>query len=369
MAVANYQYVQPVTPSNWTGEEKRYANQVIEVLDAIYAWRGRLTSSDLSDKGQKEIVKIVEKIGSFSSAQIKDLEATVATIASAYIKSATIDAAQVKDLYAEVMKCIVANIKTAEIDWADITTLSAAIATIATAQIGDANIDYAKIKDLTTDTAIIEKGTAGKLYIKDLAVTDANIVGLTVGSLVVRDDSGKYWRVSVDDSGNVTAKEATITGDNVDDESITGDKLVDNTITARELNAESIFADNAAIRELIAKNLKASTFFAQEATIEALKTAKIVGEKTLSIMASDLDKINAVFVVDADGTHVKATTGHAEVNTTPEGITMLDEKGSIITTIKNGEMETASVKVDRLTVGKLVTRPVAEDIVAEMWED
>ncbi len=94
-----------------------------------------------------------------------------------------------------------------------------------------------------------------------------------------------------------------------------------------------------------------------------------MGEKTLSIMADDLDKISSVFVVDADGTHVKATTGHAEVNTTPEGITMLDEKGSVITTIKNGEMETAGVKVERLTVGKLVTRPVSDNIVAEMWED
>lgn len=366
---ANYQYVQPVTPSNWYGEEKRYANQVIEVLDAIYAWRGRLTASDLSESGQKEIVKVVEKLGSFTSAQIKDLETQVATIASAYIASATIDAAQVKDLYAEIMKCVVANIKDAEIEWAEITSLSAAIATIASAEISKADIDYAKIKDLTAGTVIFEKGNADKLFISRLAVTDANMVSLTVGDLIVKGADGKYWRVKVDSSGNVTASETLVSGTNIEDSSVSGDKLVENTITAREINADEIFAKSATVNELIAKNMSASTFFAQEATLNALKTAKITGNQTLQLMAGEIDTIESVFVVDSTGTHVKAINGHAEVATTPEGIEMFDEKGTITTSIKNGEMDTQSVKTDKLNVGGLVTRAVADGIVAEMWED
>lgn len=366
---ANYQYVQPVTPSNWYGEEKRYANQVIEVLDAIYAWRGRLTANDLSTSGQQQIVQIVEKLGTFTSAQIKDLEAQVATIASAYIASATIDAAQIKDLYAEIMKCVVANIKDADIDWANITNLSAAIATIASAEISNADIDYAKIKDLSAGTVIFEKGNADKLFISRLAVTDANMVSLTVGNLVVKDANGKYWNVSVDSQGNVTANETLVSGDNIEDNTVTGDKLVENTITAREINADEIFAKSAIINELIAKNLNASTFFAQDATIEALKTAKISGSQTLQLMAGEIDTIESVFVVDSKGTHVKAINGNAEVATTPDGIEMFDEKGTITTSIKNGEMDTQSVKADKLNVGGLVTRPVADGIVAEMWED
>ncbi len=304
-----------------------------------------------------------------TKAKIKDFAAEIATIVTAEIKNAKIDAAQIENLSAQVADIIVANIGTMDVKWADIASLTAAVADIATAKIGDAEIDYAQIKDLSAGTALIEKGTAGKFYIVDLAVTDANMVSLTVGDLIVRGADGKLWQVKVDEKGNVTAAESTVQGDSLADESISGGKLVENTITARELNVESIFANTAQVNELIARHMSADTFFAQEGTINALKSAKIVGNQTLTMLADELNRVNAVLVIDKDGTHVKAATGNAEVMTTPEGITMLDESGRIITTIKNGIMETAAVTVDRLSVGQLVTRPVADGIVAEMWED
>ena len=54
------------------------------------------------------------------------------------------------------------------------------------ADVGTADIDWSHIKDLATDTAIITQGTAGELYIAKLAVTEANMVSLTVGELVVK---------------------------------------------------------------------------------------------------------------------------------------------------------------------------------------
>lgn len=75
-----------------------------------------------------------------------------------------------------------ANIDEANIDWAAITTLSAAVASMVKADIGTADIDWSHIKDLATDTAIITQGTAGELYIAKLAVTEANMVSLTVSA-------------------------------------------------------------------------------------------------------------------------------------------------------------------------------------------
>lgn len=302
-------------------------------------------------------------------AKIKDFSAQVATIVTAEIKNAKIDAAQIENLSAQVADIVVANIGTMDVKWADIATLTAAVADIATAKIGAADISFAQIKDLSADKALITQGTAGKYYIADLAVTDANMVSLTVGDLVVRGADGKYWRVKVDSTGNVTASETLVSGTNIEDSSVSGDKLVENTITAREINADEIFAKSATVNELIAKNMNASTFFAQEATLNALKTAKITGSQTLQLMAGEIDTIESVFVVDSTGTHVKAINGHAEVATTPEGIEMFDEKGTITTSIKNGEMNTQIVKTDKLNVGGLVTRAVADGIVAEMWED
>ena len=55
-----------------------------------------------------------------------------------------------------------------------------------------ADIDWSHIKDLATDTAIITQGTAGELYIARLAVTEANMVSLTVGELVVKGTDGQF---------------------------------------------------------------------------------------------------------------------------------------------------------------------------------
>ena len=58
------------------------------------------------------------------------------------------------------------------------------------ASIASADIDYAKVKDIVTDTAIITQGLGGKLYIDRLAVTEANMVSLTVGELLVAGPDG-----------------------------------------------------------------------------------------------------------------------------------------------------------------------------------
>ncbi len=380
MAVANYQYVQPVTPSSWHGEEKRYANQVLEVLDAIYSWRGRLTSKDLSATGQKEIVKLVEKTGFFTSAQIRDLEASVANIASAYLESATIDAAQIKDLYVEVMKAVVANIGTADIDWASIATLSAATAEIVAASIKQADIDFAQIKDLVAGTSIITQGTAGELYIADLRVTEANMVSLTVGELILRDNTtGGFVTVHVDAEGNLYTTPKQVDGDDLAPGSVDGTKIIESSIQARHLDVQDIFADNAVIRQLMAANIDVDTLFAREAMAGKITTnmlasdvgANLVisGGRTIAMMAGELDALRAVFVIDATGTHVKSRDGLAEVSTTPQGITLRDEQGVVTTRIEAGEMQTRSVRAQSVAVGRLVSRELSDGLAAEMWED
>ena len=129
------------------------------------------------------------------TAKIKELAAGTITTDELYTSIAMIATAQITT----------ANIVNANIDWAAITTLSAAVASMVKADIGTADIDWAHIKDLATDTAIITQGTAGELYIAKLAVTEANMVSLTVGELVVKGTDGHFYSVSVDESGNVVS--------------------------------------------------------------------------------------------------------------------------------------------------------------------
>ena len=148
-------------------------------------------------------------------------------------------------------------------------------------------------------TAIITQGTAGKLYIARLAVTEANMVSLTVGELVVKGTDGHFYSVSVDEGGQVVTTLKQIANDDVADQSIDGgEKIIEGTITAGTLNVQDIFANNAVIRSLIAANLDVDTLFAREATVSALNAMDITSNTYLKLMVSgkadkeDLDALN-----------------------------------------------------------------------------
>ena len=250
-----------------------------------------------------------------------------AQITTANIVNANIDWAQIERLAADIAEIskaqiTTANINSANIDWAAITTLSAAVASMVKADIGTADIDWAHIKDLATDTAIITQGTAGELYIAKLAVTEANMVSLTVGELVVKGADGHFYSVSVDESGNVVSTLKQVSNDDVADLSINGgEKIIEGSITAQTLNVQNIFGDNAVIHSLIAANLDVDTLFAREATINALNAMDITSNTYLRLMvAGKADKTD----VDALGERVSA----AELKLT---------KDAIVSTVRGSE--------------------------------
>lgn len=231
-------------------------------------------------------------------AAIATAQITTATIVSANIHWADIDALAASTAQIAKAQITAATIDEANIDWASITTLTAAFTAIANASIGNVDIDWAHIKDLATDTAIITRGVGGKLYIADLAVTEANMVSLTVGELIVKGADGGFYAVSVDDEGNITSTRKQVGNDDVSDTSINaGEKLIEGTVTAACLNVNDIFANNAIIRSLIAANIDVDTLFSREATIAALNAADITGNEYLRLMVSskaDAEDVNAL---------------------------------------------------------------------------
>ena len=226
-------------------------------------------------------------------ASIANLNAEIAKIAKAQItaaniESAAIDWAAIKDLNAAVAKIALAqlttaNINNAEIDWASIGQLQADIAKLVNASIQTADIDWAQIKDLTAGTAIIEKGVNGKLYVADLAVTEANMASLTVGELIVKGTDGCFYALSIAEDGTVTAEKKSVGDADISDNSVSGGKLIEKTITARELNVASIFADEALVGAITAANIDVSSLFAAEAFIAQLNAVDISGNESLRL--------------------------------------------------------------------------------------
>ena len=227
-------------------------------------------------------------------ANIANLNTQIAKVALAQITAASIEAAHIDwaniaDLNAAIAKIAVAqlttaNINNAEIDWASIDEIKSSIATLVNASIGTADIDWARIKDLTTGTAIIEKGVNGKLYVADLAVTEANMASLSVGELLIRGEDGCFYALSIGEDGSVSTEKKQVGNGDVADNTLSGSKLLEQTITARELNVASIFADEALIGAIKAANIDVSSLFAAEAFISQLNAVDISGNESLRLV-------------------------------------------------------------------------------------
>ena len=272
------------------------------------------------------ITAVSARIQELAAGQITtdELYASIAMISTAQLTTANIinaniEWAQIESLAADIAtiskaQITSANIEEANIDWAAISSLTAAVASMVKADIETADIDWSHIKDLATDTAIITQGTAGELYIAKLAVTEANMVSLTVGELVVKGADGHFYSVSVDENGEVVTTLKQVSNDDVADQSIHGtEKLIEGSITAHALNVQEIFADNATIRSLIAANLDVDTLFAREATLNAINAMDITSNTYLKLMVSGKADQSAV---DALGERVDA----AELKITEDAI-------------------------------------------------
>ena len=252
--------------------------------------------------------------------QVDELEARFAEIWTADIYNANIQKAVIDALHANFAQIADAQIDKATIHSAQIDDLEAAAADIAKAEIGTAEIDWAQIKSLTADDVIIQKGLGGKLYIADLAVTEANMVSLTVGQLVVKGEDGGYYQVTVetgpDGTPTLKAEERIQIGnDEISNLSINaGEKIVEGSVTAATLNVQDIFANNALINKLIAQHIDVAELFANEAFINTLNATDIVGNTYLQLALKQLydDTMEEVSIRLSDQAIISTVTGSTE---------------------------------------------------------
>lgn len=165
---------------------------------------------------------------------------------------------------------------------------------------------FAEIKNLLAETMFVTQGVGDKIQIANLSVTEANIVSLSVGDLLIRNENGEMVRLYVDAEGNVQ------TGDPIEDGTLSGTKLIDGSITTAQLNAEEIFANNGTIMNLIAGNITANT-----AVIDSIVTTtigSISGMLELYVLRENLETYLRLLT---DGVHVGQSGNSSEVVVTP----------------------------------------------------
>ena len=171
-----------------------------------------------------------------------------------------------------------------KIDATDITAINAKLGTasIAQAEIAVADINFAHIKDLNAQSAyfgqaVFSEAVGGKLYVPRLSVGYAQMIGATIGDLVIQASNGNFYGIDVDLAGNVTATQRTVTaGEIAAGHTTDGRTLVLGTdILATDLTTENIYASHALMDEIAAATISVDELWARTAFIGHLMTTDI----------------------------------------------------------------------------------------------
>ena len=231
---------------------------------------------------------------------VEAIDAVLANIDTAVIEKAEIDWAEIASLSAEIAniakaQITEANINQANINWANIANLTATVSNIANAIIEDATISSAQIDDLNAVVAeiihaqvatgdfslaeienllasafILEQGSANSMMIKNLVVTDANLLNATIGKLIMPGDDGKYYEITIGSDGSISTSEVTVTDGEISAGQMNdGRQIVTTTINADSINGSNVTAQQAILGTILTTALTAGKITAGEALLSS----------------------------------------------------------------------------------------------------
>lgn len=240
----------------------------------------------LDSEGNVQAEKIAGKL---NLVRIENLTAEMARIATAAIGKATIEAAQIHDLQAQVAKIATAAIQDATIQTAQIENLSAVVAELLHAEIKVGAFDLAEVKNLLSEALALEQGTAGSMYITNLAVTSANLLSAMLGKLVLKGEDGKYYQVMVGADGTIHTQEVEPSEAEIEaGETESGQGIVDTSANFADLTAQNIKGNEAIFQTILAQSMTAGKLTAGEALI-ASATIPTLYATSIQAIGNSLD--------------------------------------------------------------------------------
>ena len=226
-----------------------------------------------------------------TTAAIEQLSATAITALTARIQEIVAQKLTTDELYAAYAEMI--TLKVGSITASNIQTdaLAAELARITVLAAATATFDKATIQHLVAAAMNLEYGVAGQVFIKNLAVEYAQMIGATIGELCIKASDGNYYIMDVNPDGTVTATKTTISSSEAKAGQTSGGKIIlETSITAANLNAGNLLATYALINQIDAARIDVDQLFAREAFIDLLRTSKIIGNESISIIAERTSK-------------------------------------------------------------------------------
>lgn len=271
--MAQFNVTMPATNSSDPVVLRRYIGKLVEEL--------RYTLSNLDDSN-------ISRAG-ISLTKIQGVDAELARITQAEIGKVKIGAAQIQDLKAQVAQIVTAVIQTAVIDWAQIEELKAAIIQALHAEVGVGEFTLAEVKNLLSEALALEQGTAGSMYITNLAVTSANLLSAMLGKLVLKGEDGKYYQVMIGADGTIHTQEVQPSEAEIEaGETESGQGIVDTSANFADLTAQNIKGNEAIFQTILAQSLTAGKLTAGEAMI-ASATIPTLYATSIQAIGNSLD--------------------------------------------------------------------------------
>lgn len=256
------------------------AKIVQATVDKITA--GSVTTDELYAAIAKIITLRVKQINA-ENITTDELYAALADVILLRAQQITADNIETDELaaaYAEITTLLVENINAGNVQ-AD--KLGAALANFVTMYAGTGEFDFATIQNLVAKALSLEQASAESVYIKNLAVTSANLLSATLGKLVLKGDDGRYYRVLVGSDGSISTEEIVPTDDEIQNgQTSGGQQIVETSMNVGSLNASNLQASSAVINQILTTALTAEKITAADALIAS---ASIPALYTTSIKA------------------------------------------------------------------------------------
>lgn len=324
---------------------KTLANTGITTWQIPMGFSGsKIASGTVSGGALKENIISARHVQS-ESINTEALQAESVTAEKLAAGSVTAGKIQTGALDAVVIDAVTARLK--EIVSADITTdeLSAAIADIIKMNAEIGSFGMADVVNLLANALILESGTAGSMYITNLAVTSANILNATLGELVIKGEDGNYYRVVVGSDGTIKTEMVTVTDQEIEaGMTADGKQLVVSTANIGSLNSQHISAASAIISTIVTDALDAGKITAAQATLASATIPELYTTAVNALGNSMTFTANEViqFLV---GTSDKVDTWF---NFTDEGLRIGKEDSTYYST-----HDEEGYHICQLTVGKI----------------
>ena len=168
--------------------------------------------------------------------------------------------------------------------------LAAELARITVLVAGTASFDRATVQHLVAQAMNLEFGTAGQVFIRNLAVEYAQMVGAAIGNLCIRASDGNYYRIDVQPDGTVSAERTTVSAGEIAAGQTEGGRVIlETNITAANLSAGNLLATYALVNRIDAARLDVDALFAREAFVDLLRTSRIYGGKSIEMIVGNVD--------------------------------------------------------------------------------